>query len=126
MQGITFTVPGRLPGLNEIITAAKKQKHGYSPYNKMKAETQLQITNAIARAKVPPMTDIHLQVTWIEPRRNRDKDNVAAGKKFILDALVDSGVLDTDGWANVASFTDKFDVDAKNPRVEVTVFGRVK
>ena len=62
-----------------------------------------------------------IEYTWYEADRRRDKDNIAFAKKFINDALVECGVLPNDGWRNIRTMFDMFDVDATNPRVEVTV-----
>ena len=35
-------------------------------------------------------------------------------------------VIETDGWRGVYGFTDEFDVDAHNPRIEVVIEGRLK
>ena len=69
---------------------------------------------------------VYLHFTWIEPNRNRDLDNVCFAKKFILDALVSNGIIETDGWRGVSGFTDEFGVDADNPRIEVTIEGKLK
>ena len=48
----------------------------------------------IKAAKLLPVTPpciVHM--LFIEPNRRRDADNVESAKKFILDALVKSGVL---------------------------------
>lgn len=68
----------------------------------------------------------YLHFRWIEPNRQRDLDNVCFAKKFILDALVKNGVIETDGWRGVSGFTDEFGVDAENPRIEVVIEGRLK
>lgn len=46
---------------------------------------------------------------------------MAAGKKFILDALVSAGILTGDGRQNVVGFSDEFHVDKANPRVVITI-----
>ena len=60
-----------------------------------------------------------MHYVWVEPNRNRDKDNVAFAKKFVQDGLVKAGVLVNDGWAQVEGFTDNFVVDKHHPRVEI-------
>ena len=37
------------------------------------------------------------------------------------DGLVGSGVLQGDGWNNIDGFSDTFEVDKENPRVEVRI-----
>ena len=63
-----------------------------------------------------------MEYLWVEPNRRRDLDNISSfGRKVIQDALVDTGVLKDDGWKYVVGFSDKFDVDKKNPRIEVLI-----
>lgn len=64
-----------------------------------------------------------LNFRWYEPNRKRDLDNVCFAKKFILDALVAEQVIESDGWRGVQGFTDRFYLDATNPRIEVEIEG---
>ncbi|MFG6325582.1 MAG: RusA family crossover junction endodeoxyribonuclease [Lachnospiraceae bacterium] len=65
---------------------------------------------------------VFMEYTWIEPNKRRDKDNISSfGRKVIQDALVSAGVLKDDGWRYVVGFSDRFEVDKKNPRIEVLI-----
>ena len=64
---------------------------------------------------------VEISFTWVEPNRKRDLDNIAFAKKFILDALVKNGIIESDGWKGVCGFTDSFKVDKERPRVEVEI-----
>ena len=64
---------------------------------------------------------VELAFRWSEPNRKRDLDNVCFAKKFILDALVTNKIIVADSWKGVVGFTDKFFVDANNPRIEVDI-----
>lgn len=44
-----------------------------------------------------------------------------SAKNFFFDALVKSGTIPNDGWANVKGFSDSFFIDKNNPRVEVEI-----
>jgi len=118
-------IDGRLPNLNDYTKANRT-----SPVvgNKMKQEQEEYIADFIAEqlngVHFTGMTYLHFR--WIEMNRNRDLDNICFAKKFILDALVKNKVIETDGWRGVYGFTDEFDVDAFNPRVEVYIEGRLK
>lgn len=69
------------------------------------------------------ITGAHVRFSWFEGNRRRDKDNVAFAKKFVLDSLVESKVLESDGWDGVVSFEDRFLVgDPGEERVEVEIF----
>lgn len=49
-------------------------------------------------------------------------DNISSfGRKVIQDALVKAGVLRNDGWKEIRGFSDRFAVDAENPRIEVEI-----
>lgn len=51
---------------------------------------------------------------WIEENKRRDLDNVCFAKKFILDALVESGVLKDDNRKIVTNFRDYFEYAKKS------------
>lgn len=115
-----LTIPGRLPGLNEYISAERANRHKGA---KMKRESELVILAEIKKqlkgVRIKNPVEIHY--LWIEPDRRRDRDNIAFAKKFVQDALVSSGVLKDDGWKYVVGFSDRFEVDKRNPRIEVLI-----
>ena len=121
----TLTIDGRLPNLNDYTKANRT-----SPIvgNKMKQDQEDYITGFILEQlhgiKFKGKTFLHFR--WIEPNRNRDLDNICFAKKFILDALVKNEIIETDGWRGVFGFTDEFEVDAINPRVEVVIEGKTE
>lgn len=52
----------------------------------------------------------------------RDLDNISSfGRKVIQDALVNAAILKGDGWKYVVGFSDRFEVDKENPRIEVLI-----
>lgn len=109
-------IPGRLPGLNEITDAARKNK--YESANMKKAYTEL-VAWCVKSARLPHFDRVDLVFTWYEPNRKRDKDNIMAGQKFILDGLVTAGVLTNDGWKQIGDISHRFRIDKHNARVEV-------
>lgn len=56
------------------------------------------------RFEKPIMIHFH----WVEENKRRDYDNVAFGKKFILDAMVKARKLKDDNRKCVAGFWDTF------------------
>lgn len=65
---------------------------------------------------------VDISFHWYARDRRTDPDNICFAKKFILDGLVDVGVLKKDGWKQIRRFGgDDFSVDADKPRVEVTI-----
>lgn len=113
----TFTIPGRLPSLNDIIDEARGNKY-------KSADTKKEMTELCAweakRQHVSPMTvPIILSVFWVEKNRKRDIDGISAGAKFILDGLQLANVIANDNWKCVIGITHRFAVDASNPRIVV-------
>jgi len=112
-------IPGRMPGFNEIIEAAKGGKGKYQPYAQMK-ETYTNMVAWLAK-KLPTYERVALIITWYEPNRHRDPDNIMAGQKFILDGLVVAGTIPNDNQRHIQGIIHRFAVDRKNPRIEVEI-----
>lgn len=111
-------IPGRLPGLNDITDAARSNKYKAAAMKKEYTE----MCGWYARAaRLPRMEHIDLTVAWYEPNRKRDKDNIHAGIKFILDGLVLAGVIDNDGWKQIGKISHDVLLDSDNPRIEITI-----
>lgn len=116
-----LTIPGRLDNLNDYIAAERANRHKGA---KMKADNGRVVAVAIrqcmreARIEKP----VFMEYTWYEANKRRDLDNISSfGRKVIQDALVDTGVLVDDGWQYVVGFSDRFEVDKENPRIEVLI-----
>ena len=114
---VEFSIPGEFPGLNEIIDAAKSH---FGAYATMK-ETYTDAVCWMAK-RAPRLTrPIEATITWYAKDKRRDPDNVMAGQKFIFDGLVKSGIIPNDTWRYVKGITHRFEIDRKNPRIEVRV-----
>lgn len=116
-----LTIPGTLPNLNDYIAAERTNRHKGA---KMKADNGNIVAVAIRQCLrgVRIEKPVFMEYTWIEPSRRRDKDNISSfGRKVIQDALVQCGVLQDDGWKYVVGFSDRFEVDRENPRIEVLI-----
>ena len=110
-------IPGELPHLNEII---EKSKQHWAAYSKMKKKH----TNAaawIAKANLEPMEKVDLTFIWYCKNRRKDKDNIIVGQKFVIDGLVEAGIIENDGWKQIGTLLHQFRVDKENPRVEVII-----
>lgn len=102
-------IPNRLPGLNDIIAACKVRRGKWTKYLDMKAQYGLELALLIKAQHICPVEKpVNITFKWCEKTARRDKDNIAAGKKFILDAFVEAGVLGGDDWRYINSFTDVF------------------
>lgn len=113
---IHFTIPDRLPGLNEYVNACRS--------NPIKGGQKSSYAHRICKLGMTKihgkkMNRIFILCQWFERDKRRDKDNIASARKFILDALQEWDILKNDGWKQIAGFYDDFQIDAGNPRVEV-------
>lgn len=110
-----FVIPYKLPSLNDYINACRT-----SPYKgaKMKKKTEQGIMGCMVGIK-PVAGPVVVEMHFWEPDRRRDVDNVESAKKYILDALVEAGILQGDSpkWVTaVPSYTHY-----GGNRVEVTL-----
>lgn len=119
---INFTINGTLLGLNELIAANRKY---WATGNKLKRRNMDIVKTAIyasglngCKCREP----VEIYFYWYEKNQKRDKDNIASAKKYILDAMIETGLIKNDGWKNVEGFKDRFEIDKDKPRVEVLVF----
>ena len=92
----TFTIPGRLPGYNEL------HKHPWQAARRVKQEAMDAVIWAAREARLQPVQGrCVVKICCYEPNRRRDVDNVKAGaNKVILDALQQMGILKGDGQKN--------------------------
>lgn len=113
-------IPGRFPSLNDYIAAERKNRHIAA---KMKREETKRVADIAANSDMPTFEKpVHVYFTWVEPNRRRDVDNVAFAHKFILDGLVEAGVLKGDSRKYVTGFYDYFGkTDKDNPHVSVLI-----
>ncbi len=101
-------IPGKLPGLNEVIDAAHKV-YGYgkarsSEYRKMKRAWGERVQVYARQQGFRPVESACFVYLCVETARTRDPSNVVAGAmKLIEDGLQDAELLTNDGWKNILS-----------------------
>lgn len=114
-----FVIPGRLPGLNEVIGSNRKNPFAGA---KVKKASDALVRQAIRFYRMKPMkTPVAISISWREKNRRRDPDNILSGKKFIFDALVREGILPDDGWKEIGGISESWAVDKENPRIVVVL-----
>ena len=109
--------------LNVILDLCKTH---WSKYYAMQQNLINVIYYYLKAQKIVPITKypVRIEISWFLANQRRDPDNVSAGKKFILDALVKAGILRGDGWKETCGgFEDNFYIDKENPRIEVIIKG---
>ena len=117
-----LVIPGRLHSLNEYIEACRRNPHQGAS---MKREDQQGIEWLIRSQLRGIRLDqpVRMSYRWYETNQKRDLDNISSyGRKVIQDALVNCRVLMDDSWKQVTGFSDTFEVDRKNPRIEVVIY----
>lgn len=93
-----FRLDGKLPSMNEVIEENRK-----GPYKgaAMKRAVQDQIVWGIKpylmkKLLHPVKGAAIIHIFWYEEDMRRDVDNIQSAQKFILDALVETGILKND------------------------------
>ena len=114
---VEFTIPGTLATMNEIVAASKKHPMVYA--NMKKDFTALVMIHA---RNLPKISKSDFDITWYCKDKRKDKDNIIAGTKFLLDGLTKAGIMDNDGWSEVGNIMHRFEVDKAKPRIEVKIY----
>lgn len=125
-----LTIPGRLPGLNEIIADARTirvgvtktgRRYEFNRYQEVLKKWKQHIAKQALHQTFRPVEE----PSWFtfllfEPHRKRDPDNICSGaRKIVLDALQDLGLLPGDDWRWIKGLASYWEVDKENPRVVV-------
>lgn len=115
-----LVIQGRLCSLNEYIKAERSNRYKGA---KIKRDNEKIIAAAIKQQIFGVKIDnaVHMDYLWVVPDKRTDRDNIVFARKFIQDSLVQCGVLKDDGWKHVVGFSDRFEVDKENPRIEVLI-----
>jgi Holliday junction resolvase RusA-like endonuclease len=105
MKICRLEIPYKFPSLNIYINECRRNKYAGARFkNKIQNDISWYIRELPTFEK-----PIKIKFLWIEGNKKRDLDNIAFGKKFILDTMVKCGKLKNDNRKNVYAFTDNFD-----------------
>lgn len=115
-------MPIQLTDFNSFLNKASS---GWPSRNKEKAKQERLVKAVLLKhmheLPQPFNKRVALHFKWIETAIRRDPDNVAAAHKFILDAMVSSGLLIDDSLKYVARLTDDFAICRKKGWIEMTI-----
>ena len=112
-------IKGELPDLNTYINAERSNRFMAAKIKKEATESIYWLARHQKLKRV--VGEVVMSYTWYCKNKRKDKDNIVFARKFIQDGLVKAGVLDNDGWENIAGFSDLFFIDADYPRIEVEI-----
>lgn len=112
---ITIFFEHEFPGLNEHIKELSRNR--YKGGSMKKTETDW-VKYTCQRLKIPPISNYPVQVrfSWYIRNKKKDLDNICFAKKYLLDGLVEAGVLKGDGQKYINFISDvKFVIGKKIP-----------
>ena len=117
-----FTIDAKLPSLNDVISSNRSNRFMGA---KLKREIQDEIGQYIRIAALhgdlaPQEKKCTISITWHEKTMRRDVDNIQSAQKFILDAMVEGGILKDDSRKYVAQIYHHI-VDDDRDYVEVYI-----
>ena len=105
-----------------MIAAAKSGRGKGNAYSRQKAIWTATVARAARKAKLLPFGyPVGIHCLWREPSARRDPDNVHAGVKYVLDGLVQAGILAGDGRKHVANVLHDVVTVESEPGVAVTI-----
>lgn len=112
-------IKGALPGRNESEKAARTH---WTVGAKLKKEyTELVMWECKAQKIKPVQEKARVEVTFYEKDMRRDSDNVFGGLKYILDGIVNAGILKNDTRKLVDLYINPVQLDRQNPRIEIKI-----
>lgn len=108
-----FEIDKRLIGLNEYTNTNRYNRYAGAKQKKEEQEyIKYCILNQLGKIKIDK--PVKGRFTWIEENKRRDLDNICFAKKFILDSLVELGILKDDNRKIVCGFIDNFEYADKS------------
>ena len=111
-------IPFQLPSLNDLIAANRRNRFSGA---ELKKKTDDAIQMVIKQQRLIPVSlPCIVHILFDEPNRRRDVDNVESASKYILDALVKTGILVNDSPKYVIG-APTFTRYGKKGRVLVTI-----
>ena len=87
-MSLKIVIPIRLPGLNEYVDVCRGNKYKAASFKRQVEDDCLIFIKSALRGKT--LTCVRISFLWVEPNKQRDKDNISFAKKFILDAFKSS------------------------------------
>lgn len=105
--------------LNEYILAERSGKINGAKIKKQQTDSVYYLTRSQKFKLEPKKHDVIF--TWYKPDNRKDHDNICFAKKFILDGVVNAGILPGDTHKYINNFQDKFIIDKTRKYVSCMV-----
>ena len=119
-QSLQFNSP--IPTLNEYVKVERAHRLAAAS---LKKRTEAHLIEELLQQGAAPMSDgpVSVSLHWTRHNRRVDPANIAAGAKFVLDALVTGGILRGDKWADITTISHTFqhNPDLKAPYLTATL-----
>lgn len=126
---IKFAIEGRLDGTNKHINLARTH---WSKAAINKRENQLKVktgfleyNKSIYKSKIKNYP-VSIYIDWFEGKvssrsKYRDVDNISFSVKFILDELVNMGIIEDDDPKNIIKINHRFFIKEDDPHIVVAL-----
>lgn len=112
-----MVINGTLPSRNEAEAAARSH---WSKGGEFKRTWTDYVAYQVIGQAISPFEGLaYASVTFYEPNRKRDQDNVISGLKYVCDGLVKAGIIHNDSPTYLRFKSVRVDYDRDNPRIEV-------
>lgn len=119
-----FIISGQLTGANEMTRANRSHWTKGAKLRKKDLEWCISAIYSAKMVQKPAFSSaVAVKFFWYEPNAKRDPDNIISGQKAILDALVRCKIIPNDTQRYVKRLVHFIDIDERNPRIEVNVYG---
>jgi len=112
----TIVVKGELTDLNDFIKIERSNRYKGAQVKRENTEYVMWQTKGLPKVTKYPL---HVHIHWHTRNERIDPDNVAFAKKFILDGLVENGIIKDDSRKFITGFSDEFSVDKDKPRIVI-------
>lgn len=109
-----FIINGKMPSLNDVINKTRLNKFaGATMKRNLQRDINTQLLHQMALKGITKPLDeaCNIRFVFYEKNKKRDKDNIISSQKFLLDSMVDVGILKNDGWKWVNKLEYDFELD---------------
>lgn len=116
---VSFFLPIWFPSLNDYIDEHRKHRMAGANMKKQYTDEVARVLEYMRVEKIKAPVTISFE--WHEKNSRRDPDNVIFAKKFILDGMVQAGVIVNDTQRYILGIEETWLVDPANVGVSVNV-----